>query len=141
MVESGGILCYHNHWWEFEARADGSLPIDDFLDALDPAVPLVVDVYWLAAAGASPVEMLKTLGPRIRHIHLKDGPATIDGFQVPIGQGEIDIASVVAAVPTADWHVAELDDCESDPLEALRESYDYLTDLGTSFGREGDGEC
>jgi sugar phosphate isomerase/epimerase len=136
VADEGGVLCYHNHWWEFEPRADGGLPIDDFLEALDPAVPLVVDAYWVAAGGAPLVPTLEALAPRIRHVHLKDGPGNVDGLHVPIGQGEIDIPAIVAAVPDVGWHVAELDEYEGDPVEALEQSYCYLTESRLAYGRK-----
>jgi hypothetical protein len=50
----------------------------------------------------------------------------------------VDVAAPLAelaAAPHVDWRLAELDECAGDMLDALEESYQYLTDRGFSRGR------
>ena len=54
-----------------------------------------------------------------------------------IGKGDLDIPPIVrAADPNVlEWLVVELDECDTDMLEALKDSFDYLVSTGLGHGR------
>jgi sugar phosphate isomerase/epimerase len=144
-VRTRGItLGYHNHWWEFADGPDGWMPMDAFLELVDPDIFLEVDVYWLQAAGVDVVATLTELGSRVRLLHAKDGPCTLPGRQADgrtldpqtaVGEGRVDIAAAVGAARSALWHIVELDECSGDTFEAVEASYQFLTQSGLSKDR------
>ena len=118
----------HNHWWEFEP-VDGDRPIRIMHAALDPDVCWQLDVYWARTAGADPAAVLADLGPRVRSVHWKDGPCVPGRPMTALGRGQVDVPRILRALTRpADW-VIELDECETDPLEAARQGRVYLESL------------
>jgi sugar phosphate isomerase/epimerase len=133
-------LLYHNHWWETTPRGDGSVPLLEFASRLD-GVGILADIYWVAAGGIDVAATLAELGPRVRRLHVKDGPLSPGPVDIAepmtaVGDGAVDIAAAIAAAPQVDWHVTELDEYDGDPFEALELSYRYLTENGFSHGRK-----
>jgi sugar phosphate isomerase/epimerase len=59
---------------------------------------------------------------------VKDGPAVsyTDDVMVPIGEGQIDWARVLATPSGLRWHIVELERLHIDTFEALERSYAYL---------------
>jgi sugar phosphate isomerase/epimerase len=128
-AEVGVEVGYHNHFWEFESEIDGGPAFDVLLGALDPRVFLEIDTYWAAVGGQSPAELLSRLGDRVRLIHVKDGPITLDTeMQVAAGEGAMDIPAVLAAAPNA-IRVVELDAYSGDVFDAVERSLQYLETL------------
>jgi len=131
----GLTLGYHNHWWELAPLPDGRPALCHLFDHVAPDVIAEVDIYWVQVGGADPTEVVAELGSRVGLVHVKDGPA--DGPSSPmvaVGDGIIDVAAVLAAVPDARWHIVELDRCATDMFEAVERSYDYLVGNGYSQG-------
>jgi sugar phosphate isomerase/epimerase len=121
---------YHNHWHEFETTFDGVPGLEIFAAALDDAVALEVDTYWVTAAGFDPVAVLGRLGDRVKAIHVKDGPATLEmKDQVAVGRGSLPIRAILEAAPNA-LRVIELDDSQGDRFQAIADSYEFLTSQG-----------
>ena len=136
-LETAGLsLFLHNHWWEFE-MLDGRLKHDLFAE-LAPNVAFEVDTYWCANFGANdPAAIVKKLAPRTPLLHIKDGPLVKEKPMVAVGQGKMPIKKVIdAADPNVlRWLVVELDECATDMLTAVRESYTWLTREGLAKGR------
>lgn len=127
---------YHNHWWEFETIIDGRTAWSHLFERLDPTVFAELDIYWATVGGADTVDAIGASGPRIRLLHVKDGPADDPrSSMVPVGSGTIDIARVLAAAPGAAWHIVELDRCDTDMFSAVADSYRFLVSSGLSTGR------
>jgi sugar phosphate isomerase/epimerase len=128
----------HNHWWEFEA-ASGHIPFYYLLDYLDPDIFFEIDTYWAKTAGRDPAQVVADFGERVHLLHIKDGPAPIGEIvnqQVAVGKGTLDVPLIVEAAGTAvEWLVVEFDDCATDIVAAVKESYDYLTQNGLAQGR------
>jgi sugar phosphate isomerase/epimerase len=120
---------YHNHAFEMSPVA-GRTGLEVLADALDPAVLLEVDTYWAAVGGEDVVALLGRLGDRVRYLHVKDGPVTRDDPMTAVGAGRMPVAEVLAACPSAEWHVVELDRCATDVLTAVRDSLDWLAARG-----------
>ena len=110
-------------------RIVGGRPALEVLaDALDPAVILEVDTYWAAVGGQDVPALLRRLGDRVRYLHVKDGPiGTREGdMMVAVGSGRMPVADILAACPSAEWHVVELDRCATDMLTAVGDSLAWL---------------
>jgi sugar phosphate isomerase/epimerase len=120
---------YHNHAFEL-AMVGGRTGLEALADALDPAVLLEVDTYWAAVGGQDVPKLLGRLGDRVRYLHVKDGPVTKDDPMTAVGGGRMPVAEILAACPSAEWHVVELDRCATDVLTAVRDSLSWLTSRG-----------
>ena len=115
---------------------DGRPALLHLFDHLAPGVIAEVDIYWAQVGGADPKDLVTELGARVGLLHVKDGPAdTPKHPMVAVGDGVVDIAGVLAASPTATWHIVELDRCATDMFDAVERSYDYLVGSGLSRGR------
>ncbi|WP_375388191.1 sugar phosphate isomerase/epimerase family protein [uncultured Amnibacterium sp.] len=117
---------YHNHWWEVEARPNGTPALEQLAARLDDGVVLEVDTYWVEVGGISAPDLLARLGDRVRLLHVKDGDKSRDvKRQLPAGEGAMDVPAVLAAAPTA-TRVLEFDDYEGDTIDGLAASLAYL---------------
>lgn len=119
-------------------------------------IQLCLDTGHLLIGGMQPSELLDEAADRVAHVHLKDvntsvaanisaGDASyLDAVQAglyrPLGDGDLDIAAIVAALEGADyrgWYVLE-QDCAlyaeptagAGPASDVRRSIDFLTSLG-----------
>lgn len=126
-AEHGLKVGYHNHWWEIEKDFDGKHGLEVLADHLAPEVVLEVDTYWAHVGGADVPALLQRLGDRVVALHVKDGDGSTDNKkQVAVGSGSLPVWNFIDAAPDA-LRVIELDDSESDMLEAVRDSHTYLT--------------
>ena len=131
----GLSLSYHNHWWEYK-MLDGVSTLELMLDELSDDVSLEIDTYWVQAGGMDAADALRTAGARSPLIHLKDGSLDPEGDMTAVGGGKMDMPAVVeASQATTDWYIVELDRCAGDMLEAIAESYRFLTGAGLSRGK------
>jgi sugar phosphate isomerase/epimerase len=138
---------YHNHQWEFANKVDGRPVFDLFVEQLAPEVVLEVDTFWSTVGGADTPAVLRALGDRVVALHIKDGKVTGDiatalpssesalivpdalkaAFenQTPAGQGDVDVAAILAASPTA-LRVVEFDSYKGDVFDGIAESLAWL---------------
>jgi sugar phosphate isomerase/epimerase len=117
---------YHNHHFELESMINGVHALEAMAAQLAPEVVLEVDTYWAYAGGADVPALLTRLGDRVVALHLKDGDGSLDtSKQVPLGSGVLPVWDIVAAAPEA-LRVVELDDSETDLLEAVRAGREFL---------------
>lgn len=146
-ADRGVRLGYHNHQWEFTTTIDGRHAYDLFTERLDESVALEVDTFWSTVGGADTPELLRTLGRRVRAIHVKDGLITDDvrdvlpssesalvvpdalkkAFenQTPAGAGDLDIPAILTAAPDA-LRVIEFDAYAGDVFDGIAQSYAWL---------------
>jgi sugar phosphate isomerase/epimerase len=129
-ADQGLRLGYHNHDFELSSRIAGRAALEVLADALDPAVILEVDTYWAAVGGQDVPALLGKLGDRVRYLHVKDGPVTKDDPMTAVGSGRMPVAEILAACPSAEWHVVELDYCATDMLTAVGDSLAWLAGHG-----------
>ncbi|HKN43784.1 MAG TPA: sugar phosphate isomerase/epimerase, partial [Propionibacteriaceae bacterium] len=117
---------YHNHHFELESMIGGVHALEVLAAQLAPEVVLEVDTYWAYAGGADVPALLTRLGDRVAALHLKDGDGTLDtSKQVTLGSGVLPVWDIVDAAPEA-LRVVELDDSETDLLEAVRAGREFL---------------
>ena len=129
-ADQGLRLGYHNHDFELSSLVGGRPALEVLADELDPAVILEVDTYWAAVGGQDVPALLRRLGDRVRYLHVKDGPiGTREGdVMVAVGSGRMPVADILAACPSAEWHVVELDRCATDMLTAVGDSLAWLAE-------------
>ena len=125
-ADHGLRVGYHNHHFELESKISGVHGLEVLADRLAPEVVLEVDTYWAYAGGADVPALITRLGDRVVALHLKDGDGTLDTTkQVPLGTGVLPVWDIIAAAPDA-LRVVELDDSETDLLEAVRAGREFL---------------
>ena len=134
--EFGVALGYHNHYWELQHSYTGRNALVHLFDLLEPTIVAEIDIYWARVGGADPVELLQTLAPRVTRVHVKDGPAVSpDQPMTAVGQGTLNIPTILETATDTQWHIVELDACATDMFEAVANSYTYLVDNGLSHGQ------
>lgn len=129
-LDAGVIAAFHPHTGTpVETRAE----IDQVMGQADPArVFFAPDTGQIAKGGGDPVEVVRTYRDRVRHVHLKDyvgGATRLDakgegpdrtGYldYTPLGQGTVDLGSVVRELESAGyggWWMVELDGTPAAP--------------------------
>ncbi|GAA4164913.1 sugar phosphate isomerase/epimerase [Gryllotalpicola daejeonensis] len=140
---------YHNHQWEFTNKLDGRPVFELFAEQLEPGVVLEVDTFWATVGGADAPAVLRSLGERVRAIHVKDGrideairdvlPSSESALivpealkaafenQTPAGQGDVDVKAILAAAPAA-LRVVEFDAYKGDVFAGIAESFAWLAE-------------
>lgn len=136
-AQSNGLqFGLHNHWWEFELLEDGTYPYQALMDLIDENIFFEIDTYWAKVAGRDPAVIVGQWGNRAPLLHIKDGPGIRDKPMVAAGNGVQDFPGIVAAAQGAtEWMIVELDECKSDMLQAVQDSYTYLTNNGLAKGK------
>jgi sugar phosphate isomerase/epimerase len=138
--KAGLRLCYHNHAFEYQPTPDGRL-LDVLMKTADPKlVSLELDVMWAHVGGVDPVSILQQYGDRIPLVHLKNVAPSVQtryNEEIPdaafreLGNGVVDIPAVLRAAKKAGvkHYFVEQDQTPGDPLQSLRESFQYLEGL------------
>jgi len=141
----GVRLSVHPHAGSYVETRD---ELDRLLHCTDPgALGLCVDAGHLVYGGGDPVEVIRTFGPRIRYVHIKDvnpevladcqtqGIGFLDALQryifCGLGKGNVDLQGFVEGLRRADfagWMVVEEDTSPDPPLVAARRNRQYLLD-------------
>jgi sugar phosphate isomerase/epimerase len=127
-ADHGLRLGYHNHDFELSSIVGGRPALEVLADALEEAVILEVDTYWAAVGGQDVPALLGRLGDRVRYLHVKDGPVTKGDPMTAVGSGLMPVPEILAACPSAEWHVVELDRCATDMLTAVGDSLAWLAE-------------
>jgi sugar phosphate isomerase/epimerase len=138
---AAGLQCaYHNHAFEFATAGNNTL-FQILVDNTDKKlVGFELDCFWLSVAGNDPASFVTKLKGRVPLLHLKDkAQGTDQRFNegVPrtafkeVGSGTIDWKGVLHAASSAGvkHYFVEQDQTPGDPVESLRESYKYLSNL------------
>lgn len=127
--DEGIVIGYHNHDHEVRHEIGGRTALEVFADALADDVVLELDTFWAEVGGASAVALLARLGERVKFVHMKDGPYTMDvAEQQPLGRGAMPVAEILKAAPDA-VRVVELDAYAGDMFDAVEQSVRYLREV------------
>jgi sugar phosphate isomerase/epimerase len=108
---------------------------------------LELDTFWSTVGGMDTPALLEKLGDRVQFLHVKDGKisdaianvlpsaesalvvpeelARAFKMQEPAGQGDVDVAAVLAAAPHA-LRVVEFDDYAGDVFDGIAASFAWL---------------
>lgn len=128
-AEAGISIGYHNHDFEFLApEVNGVGAYEFFVSLLDPRIVLEIDSYWASAGGRDVPALLASLGDRVTHLHIKDGPlapSRSGAANVVLGTGSMDLAPILDATADRVW-VLEFDYAVVDPIDEVRQSVEYL---------------
>jgi len=128
----GLSLGYHNHDFEFKT-VDGRPAHEVLRGCLSPDVFFELDTYWVQTAGVDAADVVRQLGSRVPLVHMKDGPAVRGKPMQALGEGVMDIPSLVdASAGHAEWLIIELDECATDMFQAVQRSFDSLAKIGAA---------
>jgi sugar phosphate isomerase/epimerase len=120
--ELGPRLGFHNHSAELRV-IDGDRTTLDLLRALpSDLLWLELDLGWIWASGADPVEQLELTRERCPLVHVKD--LRVGPHHTPVGDGDVDYPRILPAAEAAgaDWLIVEQDEIDGDPLDAVARS-------------------
>lgn len=152
-AEVGIQVGYHNHDWDL-CEIDGQRGYKVFLENTPETVLWEADLFWVARAGLDPAEFVKEIGPRGKFLHFKDGRVTEEAKFVeketedgkimvsdsapflPAGKGQVDLIAAAKVAEYTDYVAVELDRYDGDMMQAVKESYDYLTTSGICKGNK-----
>jgi sugar phosphate isomerase/epimerase len=152
-AEHGLQVGYHNHDWDL-VEIEGVWGYQVFLDRTPESVLWEADLFWVARAGIDPVSFLNEIGPRARFVHFKDGAVNMEAAFteaetedgkimvsdaspfLPAGKGQVDLMAASAAAAHTEVAVVELDSYEGNMMDAVAESYSYLTTQGIATGNK-----
>ena len=142
MSKYGLTFVYHNHGYE-HAPKDGKILMDTLLTQTDPKIVMFeLDIFWMTAAGANPVDYLNKYPGRFKLLHLKDASEQVrfsgDGGSpdqwIPLfgkmadpGTGVFDIPGIIdAAKRSGAEHFYLERDLTPSPETTLSNSFAYL---------------
>lgn len=153
-AEHGLQVGYHNHDWDL-LEIDGRPGYQIFLENTPESVLWEADVFWVAKAGLDPAAFITEIGARGKCLHFKDGliraddsfteAETADGKIMvsndkpflPAGTGQVDLLAAHQAATHAEYIGVELDSYHGDMMQAVKQSYAYLTSKGIARGKQG----
>ncbi len=129
---AGVKFAYHNHAYTFE-EMDGVLPQDLLMDNTDPdLVEYQMDIYWVVAANADPVEWLNRYPRRFTSSHVKDLSNGDEPESVILGNGVIDFPTVLSAAKEQGmkYFIVEQEQyTDTTPLDAIQENARFMKEL------------
>jgi len=143
LSKHGMTFAYHNHGFE-HAPIEGQIPFDILLKTTDPNhVKFELDIFWMKAAGAEPIDYLKNYPGRFKLMHLKDATEPVrfagDGGSsdqwmalfpkiTDPGAGVFDIKGIVTqAIRSGVEHFYVEHDLTKDPMRTLKKSFEFLS--------------
>jgi len=135
IVQAAGLrLAYHNHWWD-HVPLDGETPLDIIARTYSPdLVAFEIDLAWAWLGGKAPLDLIKSLGPRVASMHFKDvdparGGSMFDQLIEP-GQGKLDYAALVPRLDTITKAIGYVEvDNPADGLAAAESGAQLIRDV------------
>ncbi len=126
-------LSYHNHNFELEKFPDDPRPkLDILYEATSPKnLFCEFDTAWIHEGGADTVHYLRRYKDRCPVIHVKDVAKDSKPGKhkfCPLGKGVMhwDEIFAVSEEVGVEWYVYEQDNCDGDPFDSVRISYEFL---------------
>ena len=130
--DAGIRFGYHNHSHEFIRDPQSRKTMIDILFDEGPnELMFEIDTYWVAAAGADVVDILRRYAGRLPVIHAKDMEvlSRLGSVMAPVGEGNLNWEAILPALKNGgcEWIVVEQDECQRDPFDCLRSSFEFLS--------------
>ena len=142
----GMKFAYHNHGYE-HIEMDGQIPMEYLIENTDPDfVQFELDVFWMKAAGANPIDFIDKYPNRYKLLHLKDckeefrfsgDGSTPDQWMAGFpkmsdpGDGVYEIAKIIEKASKAGVEHYYLErDMAPDAIGTLQNSYKNLSSMG-----------
>ncbi|MBX3066510.1 MAG: sugar phosphate isomerase/epimerase [Anaerolineae bacterium] len=122
---NGLRLIYHNHHFELIPLPDGSLPLLRIAEMTVPAISFEIDIYGAQMVGVDPVELVRTFPRPVPLLHIKDGSGVRGDPTVPLGEGVVNLAGLLA-LPKPEAYIVEMNTSASNMMEDVRKSYNWL---------------
>jgi sugar phosphate isomerase/epimerase len=131
---AGFRFAFHNHNYEFK-KFGVTTGYQTLIAGTDPKlVWFEMDCYWVTQAGLNPVEMLNSLGSRIRMLHIKDRLPGVSVSQTldkaaehftEVGTGTLNFRAIAAAARSAgvEHYFVEQDEISKPVYESLDTSF------------------
>lgn len=135
LAAAGIDFSYHNHSHELVRYGTSTWLAELYNTVPAGTLKAELDVYWLVAGGADPVQWIRHLSGRQTIIHFKDMAVLSDRSQrfAEVGEGNLNWQEIIRACGEAGigWAFVEQDDCyKKDPFECLSTSYRNLRRMG-----------
>ena len=129
---AGIWLGFHNEPYH-QKPIDGKIPLDEFIDRLDPSVTrLQLDVGNMLIGGGDPMQYLQKYPNRFWSFHLKDVVADRSN-DTALGKGVFDFKRFLAAVPSLEQKPGYVEEegatDAAGQMAAARANYQYLRGL------------
>ena len=130
--QAGIWLGFHNEPYH-QKPIDGKIPLDEFIDRLDPSVTrLQLDVGNMLIGGGDPMQYLQKYPNRFWSFHLKDVVADRSS-DTALGKGIFDFKRFLAAVPSLEQKPGYVEEegatDAAGQMAAARANYQYLRGL------------
>lgn len=134
IADSGKLLMYHNHAFEFE-KLNGKRMIETLMEDFTPEeMGVTLDTYWVQAAGADVCQWLEILKDRLHCVHLKDMDVDKNSpIMAPVLEGNMNFKAILAKLEelkVTKYLLVEQDHCIGSPFDCLQTSYNNLAKLG-----------
>jgi len=136
LKEQGITLAYHPHGYEFRPWKDGTL--FDYMAQNATDYTFELDIYWAKHGGEDPLALMKRYPKKFTLMHLKDMEHGVKGnntghedveTNVVLGQGQLDIAGIIAEAKKMGITYMFIEDEASRVLEQVPQSLKYLESL------------
>lgn len=130
-------LAIHNHGPE-DKLWPGPLDVYKDIRNLDPRIGCCIDVGHSSRAGNDVPHAIRTIGPRVFNIHMKDlTDFARKDSQVPVGQGIMPIRAIfesLIAIRYDGWVDLEYEIHGDDPMPGVAESFAYMRGVLSGMG-------
>ncbi len=138
VYENGKSFMFHNHAKEF-MKIDGKCIIEKMVEDFAPYnLGVILDTFWVQAAGGDPAQWMEKFSGKIPIIHLKDYKynenfSTFTDNIAVLGEGNINFDRVFQKAEGCGvkYMIVEQDECHGEnPFDCIKRSYDYLRARG-----------
>lgn len=141
---NGKRFMYHHHDFEFH-RIAGEIPrktkeekriIEYLTDFFEPdEMGIILDTYWIQAAGGDVCQWIEKLKNRIPCVHLKDMDMMEKkngAIMAPVMEGNMNFEGILKALEHSccEYMLVEQDICQGNPFDCLKISYNNLAKAG-----------
>ncbi|MBQ6824714.1 MAG: sugar phosphate isomerase/epimerase [Clostridia bacterium] len=123
---AGFSFSFHNHAHEFIRHGDGKHAMEHFFASFSKDVDFMPDTYWLHTGGCDVRHFLEETRGRVTLLHLKDLKRLESGQTfAEVGKGNLWFKGILQTALDCGIHqfIVEQDQCDGDPLESIRISY------------------